>query len=446
MAGSVGLHGQASTGPETALSGAGGSGQDDDAGIDSPAPALPAGSQISVALAGSNAGVNAAHSARQPEGRLGTIDSALSIADMTGPASETEPVVMAEQQAAKPAPPSAKLAASPAASATSGRAQLNAHNPTPRCEFPSVQRNISAATSVEAVQQDGDDDGNVHGAATFPASSQAGATSMPSAHLTTGQHPSSISSRLPVTPVLHQLSPASAGRSQLEHRESVVFDNDIQVLASSPSSQQLSELPAYSSKRQRVYSSAAPHSARLHSPQGSGASEGHPQTSVHLCQAGHNTSQQGIVAEACSGQQFDEEAQQSVHNDPAVSYSQDNASPSVSLDTAPAAIHYVALPAVVSHGTSARIADDHSYNHNRADQQQHTTASNDGSPTGNSLQSQQNVAASIQATGHDEDMPASDAETDLSAIGPVRVRHATGTARQQRRPRTTQSSAVEPLL
>ena len=84
MAGSVSLHGQASTGPETALSGAGGFGQDDDAGIDSPAPALLAGSQISVALAGSNAGVNAAHSARQPEGRLGTTDSALSIVDMTG--------------------------------------------------------------------------------------------------------------------------------------------------------------------------------------------------------------------------------------------------------------------------------------------------------------------------------------------------------------------------
>ena len=375
---------------------------------------------------------------------------------------------------------------------------------------------------MEAVQQDGDDDDDVHGAATFPASSQAGATSLPSAHLTARQHPSSINSRLPVTPALHQLSPASAGRSQLEHRESVVFDNDSQVLASSPSSQQLSELPAYSSKRQRVYSSAAPHSARLHSPEGSAASQGHPHTSVHLCQAAHNTSQEGIVEEvhfygicnhischilesptswmqsihlclafvsqaeckqilwkhlltpvfaACrsaaimpatsqtqmqrlcmtfaaspsmhalcsgclsdiycmqlqarSGQQYDEEAQQSVHNDPAVSYSQDNASPSVSLDTAPAAIQYVPLPAVVSHGTSAHTAGDHSHDHSHANQQ-HATASNDGSPTGNSLQSQQNAAASIQATGHAEDTPASDAETDLSAIGPVRVRHATG--------------------
>ena len=136
--------------------------------------------------------------------------------------------------------------------------------------------------------------------------------------------------------------------------------------------------------------------------------------------------------QARSGQQYDEEAQQSVHNYPAVSYSQDNASPSVSLDTAPAAIHYVALPAVVPLGTSAHIAADHSHDHsheqNHANQQQHATASNDGSPTGNSLQSQQNVAASIQATAHDEDTPASDAETDLSAIGPVRVRHATGQA------------------
>ena len=191
----------------------------------------------------------------------------------------------------------ANLAASPAASAISGRAQLNAQEPIPRCEFPSVQRNISAAMSVEAVQQDGDDDDDVHGAVTFPTSSQAGATSMPSAHLPIRQHPSIINSRLPVTPVLHQLSPASAGRSQLEHRESVVFDNDSQVLASSPSSQQLFELPAYSSKRQRVDSNAGPRSARMDSPEGSNASQGHPQISVNLCQAAHNTSQQGALEE-----------------------------------------------------------------------------------------------------------------------------------------------------
>ena len=194
----------------------------------------------------------------------------------------------------------AELVGLPAASVALGPTDDAPQQPYPHCQLPAAHRGASAATSVEAMQQSGGDN-DLNGAVTYP-SSQAGATSMPSAHSSKRRRPPSLSNRLPATPVLRHLSPAMADQQPLEQGRSVVYDNTSQPAAASTPSQQLSDLPANSHKRAKFGSNTirpAQQScpATVHSAEHSGASECQAQTSQQVCQAVHDKSQQGTLEE-----------------------------------------------------------------------------------------------------------------------------------------------------
>lgn len=133
-----------------------------------------------------------------------------------------------------------------------------------------------------------------------------------------------------------------------------------------------------------------------------------------------------VDVQALSGQQFDDDAHQSAYQ-PVESGSQGHTSGGVKMQDSPSsqrnspeiahavapAQHYMSADA--SAGDASNIA------------QQQTTASNDGGLDAHaSYETHQDAAASVHATALEEDVPASDAETDLSSVGlrPSRLQHA----------------------
>ncbi|KAL0029301.1 hypothetical protein WJX79_008929 [Trebouxia sp. C0005] len=255
------VHAPTHSGAETALSGAGAVIQDDGVAVDSPASPLAAGSQASVGPAGEPHLTQAAASAVYANSMLMANDSALSVADVSGNklavdgaeqkssrsnvrshsssadaqaaslVSQTASDLANQLQAHLPALSQEAFAASAAASAPGQMPQ----SPYPHCTLASVQRGASAAASVEAVQQGGEDE-----------------------------------------------DAQASGR-----------------------------------KRQRAENDTAEpsHAAcTLLSPECSEASQGHLHT-VHTeaCQAAPEFTQQATIQQAMSGQQFDEEAQQSAY-------------------------------------------------------------------------------------------------------------------------------------
>lgn len=143
------------------------------------------------------------------------------------------------------------------------------------------------------------------------------------------------------------------------------------------------------------------------------------------------------VAQAMSGQQYDEEAQQSAYIS-SESHGQIGTSPSVSVGARPpSAANSPAIQpslvaaealAVAQHlvPTQASAADANAH------EQQQTTASNDGLNAVGSYDAQQDAAAaSVHATALEEDLPASDAETDLSSVGLQRGRQRTQSRHQR---------------
>lgn len=128
------------------------------------------------------------------------------------------------------------------------------------------------------------------------------------------------------------------------------------------------------------------------------------------------------VMQALSGQQYDEEAQQSAYisNE---SHGQIGTSTSVSLGVraadaanSPASqrSHAAAkVPAATQHSVPAQA----SATDTRVHEQQQTTASNDGLVAADSYDTLNAGAASVHATALQEDLPASDAETDLTSVG-----------------------------
>lgn len=165
---------------------------------------------------------------------------------------------------------------------------------------------MSAATSVEAMEQGGDDEEGENQAA-------GGVTSVPTMSTSRISRPTSLHGMLPVAP--RQRSPGigatankrkTAGTSGLEQGHSVVYDSQYQRNMQSAGSHQLSGLspPRHGQKRQRpdvdpAGPSTQPNSDLLLSPECSGASGGHSQAaSQHdTCQLAPETTQQATIQE-----------------------------------------------------------------------------------------------------------------------------------------------------
>ncbi len=134
------------------------------------------------------------------------------------------------------------------------------------------------------------------------------------------------------------------------------------------------------------------------------------------------SNQRLLALQAMSGQQFDEEAQQSAYKSVSESQGHADTSPSTSLGigtgsvdlTASIAAEPLYAAAAVAHPATSADASAAGLPHNV---QQQTTASNDALAAGDSYDMQQHAAASVHATVSEEDCPASDAETDLSSVG-----------------------------
>ena len=137
----------------------------------------------------------------------------------------------------------------------------------------------------------------------------------------------------------------------------------------------------------------------------------------------HRSRDDSHVAQALSGQQYDEEAQQSAYV-ATESHGRTGTSPSVSLgakasnaNNSPASQPSLAAAETLAAAQHFVPAQASAANVNAHEQQQ-TTASNDGLVAGGSCDTQQDAAAaSVHATALEEDLPASDAETDLSSVG-----------------------------
>ena len=123
-----------------------------------------------------------------------------------------------------------------------------------------------------------------------------------------------------------------------------------------------------------------------------------------------------------SGQQFDEEAQQSAYKSVSASQGHADTSPSTSLGIGTASLDLMAsVVAEPIHAAAAAAHPSTSADTSAAglpqNVQQQTTASNDALAAGGLYDMQQHAAASVHATVSEEDCPASDAETDLSSVG-----------------------------
>ena len=181
----------------------------------------------------------------------------------------------------------------------------NTQSPYPHCKLASVQRGASAATSVEAVQQGGEEE-DVQGNLTFSSiHAAAGATSAPTTSAT-HQRRTHHNNRLPIASRPRQQSPASTratSRPSIERGHSVVHDSEYQRATKSPMSQQHSgnHVAAHDRKRQRTDGDTAGpasqhHAADVLSPECSGASAGHPNAAQHeTFQAAPEVTQQGTI-------------------------------------------------------------------------------------------------------------------------------------------------------
>ena len=123
-----------------------------------------------------------------------------------------------------------------------------------------------------------------------------------------------------------------------------------------------------------------------------------------------------------SGQQFDEEAQQSAYKSVSASQGHADTSPSTSVGIGTASLDLMAsVVAEPIHAAAAAAHPSTSADTSAAglpqNVQQQTTASNDALAAGGLYDMQQHAAASVHATVSEEDCPASDAETDLSSVG-----------------------------
>ena len=158
--------------------------------------------------------------------------------------------------------------------------------------------------SVEAVQQDGDDD-NDQGAL---ASNQVGGgvTSLPTASTSRRHKPASPYSILPVAPASWHRSPAlheAAANSAVELEHSGLHNSEYQQNPQSPASQQLSGvLPTQHSRtwhRPDSGDAMLVPQPSLVAAECSGASESHPNlASQHdTCQAAPETTQQATIEE-----------------------------------------------------------------------------------------------------------------------------------------------------
>ena len=140
----------------------------------------------------------------------------------------------------------------------------------------------------------------------------------------------------------------------------------------------------------------------------------------------HQSSEVSQLAQALSGQQYDEEAQQSAYvsteshghggtgTSPSVSAGARASSANNSPASQPSLVAAEALAAAQHFVPAQASAADVN-----AHEQQQTTASNDGLVAAGSYDTQQDAAAaaSVHATAPEEDLQASDAETDLSSVG-----------------------------
>ena len=188
------------------------------------------------------------------------------------------------------------------AAAAEPNAQLP-QSPFPHCKLASLQRGMSAAASVEAMQQDGDDD-DVQGE--FVSKQAGGVTSLPSTSSSRRPKPTSLHGILPVAPTLRQRSPGSCRTTGLEQGHSVVCGSNQVQTTQSPASQHLSGFSPsqQGQKRARADSGIAELAAQASpgltlSPECSGASQGHPQgASQHeMCQIALETTQQATIQE-----------------------------------------------------------------------------------------------------------------------------------------------------
>jgi len=179
-------------------------------------------------------------------------------------------------------------------------------SPYPHCTLASVQRGASAAASVEAVQQGGEDEDVQGGVATASTQAAGDATSLPAATHSRRQR-LYHDIRLPIAPSLRQQSPASNKATSafpIERGHSVVYDSEYRLATQSPVSQQQFGLSAAASgrKRQRIEKDIAGPSHAAHmllSPECSEASQGHPHTAQHTeaCQAAPENTQQATIQE-----------------------------------------------------------------------------------------------------------------------------------------------------
>lgn len=180
-------------------------------------------------------------------------------------------------------------------------------SPYPHCTLASVQRGASAAASVEAIQQGGEDEDVQGGMATASTQAAGDATSLPAASHSRRQR-LYHDTRLPIAPSLRQQSPAANKATSalpIERGHSVVYDSENRLATQSPSfSQQQFGLSTAASgrKRQRAENDVAgpSHAARVMlSPECSEASQGHPHTAQHTeaCQAAPEITQQATIQE-----------------------------------------------------------------------------------------------------------------------------------------------------
>lgn len=172
-------------------------------------------------------------------------------------------------------------------------------NSLPHCELPSTRRAASAAHSVEAVQQDGDDEvvGRIFG----------GVVSLPTAYATRHQR-TAQSQQQPIAPLSTQTTSHPTG-NLLEHRSSVVYDSKAQPeskLSRQQQSQGQTQAALQSQKHSTSGSPAVsqqqsqPHVMPSLSPECSAASEGLADVRKHeeACQAAPDMTQQATIQEA----------------------------------------------------------------------------------------------------------------------------------------------------
>ena len=132
----------------------------------------------------------------------------------------------------------------------------------------------------------------------------------------------------------------------------------------------------------------------------------------------HQSCDVSQLVQALSGQQYDEEAQQSACIS-TESHGQIGTSQTVTANARASGANNspASQPSLVA--AEALAAGQHFvFTNVNVHEQQQTTASNDGLVAAGSYDTQDAAAAaSVHATALDEDLPASDAETDLSSIG-----------------------------